>query len=253
MPNASSLSIAVPCYNEEKNIPLIVGRFTEALTRYKGHARIEILLVDNGSRDGTAAAMEREFSVSKYKDIFRRVHVVDNKGYGFGILSGLKEAKGEVLAWTHADMQTDPYDVFKAFELFVSDKETLDPAKLLIKGRRVGRKFGDWAFTCGMSVISSVILGAWLHDINAQPKLFHRSLFESMKDPPYDFSLDLFLVYLAKRRGIRVRLIDVVFLPRIHGESKWAFNWRSKYKTILRTIRYIVALRQDLALKGDAV
>jgi hypothetical protein len=40
-----------------------------------------------------------------------------NQGYGFGILSGLKECTGEFLGWTHADMQTDPKDLLKAFNI----------------------------------------------------------------------------------------------------------------------------------------
>ena len=251
MATANSLSIVVPCYNEEKNIPLIVGRFTEALQKYKGRAKIEIILVDNGSKDRSSEGMASEFARVGRSE-FRTVLVPVNQGYGFGILSGLKAATSDVLAWTHADMQTDPYDVFLAFDLFERTLPTVaTPAALMVKGRRIGRKFGDWAFTLGMSVISSVILGKLLFDINAQPKLFHRELYDSLLDPPHDFSLDLYLVYTAKLRHIRLETIDVRFAPRIHGESKWAFSWKSKYKTILRTIRYIVALRDQLShVKG---
>lgn len=251
MASVNSLSIVVPCYNEEKNIPLIVGRFSEALGRYKGKAKIEIILVNNGSKDRTDEVMAAEFAKSGRSE-FKTVLVPVNQGYGFGILSGLKAATSDVLAWTHADMQTDPYDVFRAFEVFEHRlQDSQNAAGLMVKGRRIGRKFGDWAFTLGMSIVSSVILGKSLFDINAQPKLFHRELYQSLKDPPFDFSLDLYLVYTAKLRKIRIETIDVRFLPRIHGESKWAFSWKSKYKTILRTIRYIVALRDHFSqVKG---
>ena len=48
----------------------------------------------------------------------RSIRVEINQGYGYGILQGLKEAKGTVIGWTHADMQTDPLDALRAFKLF---------------------------------------------------------------------------------------------------------------------------------------
>ena len=246
----SRLSVVVPCYNESKNIPIIVNRFKEAAQAYGGQTAIEIILVDNGSRDDSAQVLQAEVQRAG-SGLFRIVTVKDNKGYGFGILSGLRAATGDVLAWTHADMQTEPGDVFKALDVFLSElSKGTSPQSLLVKGRRVGRKFGEWAFTLGMSVISSVILGKVLFDINAQPKLFHKNLFDQIKNPPDDFSLDLYFVYIAKTRGFAIRTVDVVFGKRLHGESKWAFSWKSKYRTILRTIRYIWALRVQIATRG---
>jgi len=244
-----TLSVVVPCYNEEKNIPLIVGRFREALTRCKFSSGVEIILVDNGSTDNTEVVLAEEIAKSGNRHL-RVVKVAVNQGYGFGILSGLLVAKGKMLAWTHADMQTDPYDVFRAYELYEKEKSRNSSQKIIVKGRRVGRRFGEWAFTFGMSIISSTVLKSFLIDINAQPKLFPRDFFLGLKNPPHDFSLDLFLIYAAKKSGYRVKTIDVIFGKRIHGESKWAFSWSSKYKTTLRTIRYIFALRKQLATPG---
>ena len=128
------LSIVVPCYNEEKNIPLIVERFQAVL---KGAADAELILVDNGSRDGTGEAIDRE--MARYiLPCARKVTVETNIGYGFGILSGLRAARGEVLAWTHADLQTDPQDVLTADALY---RAHAGPGrKVFVKGRRVNRR-----------------------------------------------------------------------------------------------------------------
>ena len=117
MSGSIALSVVVPCYNEEKNIPLIFARFSEALHRYKDPKTVEIILVNNGSHDRTSECITSEIANSGLTN-FRMVTVPVNQGYGFGIVSGLKEASGETLAWTHADMQTDPYDVMRAFELY---------------------------------------------------------------------------------------------------------------------------------------
>ena len=59
------------------------------------------------------------------------VSVKNNKGYGHGILAGLKVAKGEIIGWTHADLQTDPIDVLKGLDLFHNSP---NPEFLFIKG-----------------------------------------------------------------------------------------------------------------------
>ncbi len=167
-----------------------------------------------------------------------------NKGYGGAILTGLDEATGKVLCWTHADAQTDPMDVERALERF---KKSKNPQQTFLKGKRVGRTFGQWAFTLGMSVLSSLILFRRLSDVNAQPKMFHRSFFEKIRpQAPTDFSLDLYFLYLARKFKLEVVTIPVLFLDRIHGESAWAFSFGSKVKTVIRTLKYIVGLRKTV-------
>ncbi|MFP3686180.1 glycosyltransferase, partial [Bacillus sp. SIMBA_026] len=85
----------------------------------------------------------------------RTVRVEKNQGYGFGILSGLRAAEGRILAWTHADMQTDPADALKGLALF---EQAADPERLFVKGKRHGRPLGDVAFTVGMSAFETLLL-----------------------------------------------------------------------------------------------
>ena len=83
------LSIVVPCYNEEQNIPLILERFGEVITRED----IEVILVDNGSTDDSALVLAE--LLPKYP--FAKTSRVEvNQGYGYGILHGLKDRKSVV-------------------------------------------------------------------------------------------------------------------------------------------------------------
>ncbi|EKD79355.1 MAG: Glycosyltransferase family protein [uncultured bacterium] len=232
------LSIVVPCYNEAKNIPIVLERFAAVITE----PDVELICVNNGSTDDTATVLSQQLQDSRYQ-FARGVTVPKNIGYGHGIMAGLHAAQGEVLAWTHADLQTDPADVIKAYHQFIA----LNRQDVIIKGKRLNRSFGQWGFTFGMSVIASVVLGKVLYDINAQPKLFHRSLLAQLPNPPDDFSLDLYLLYLANVLGYSTETIAVRFAQRQHGESKWAFSFKSRYKTVLRTIKYIFALRRRYA------
>ena len=226
------LSVILPCFNESRNLPYVLEKFREVINRDD----IEIIFVDNGSQDNTLEILEElipKYSFAKLK----KVKV--NKGYGYGIKSGLKVAQGKYLSWTHADMQTDPKDVIKALNII----ETCDAKeKLFIKGKRQGRPWIDNFFTIGMSFFESILLLTPLSDINAQPNIFSRELFDNLKGSPDDFSFDLFYYYLATKNNYKIIRFEVDFGKRYYGRSNWNINWLSKIKFIARTVSYTFKL-----------
>lgn len=228
------LSVVVPCYNEEENIPLILERFGEIIKRDD----VEVILVNNGSTDGSSKVLEE--LLPKYP--FAKTTLVPvNQGYGYGILQGLKECSGEYIGWTHADMQTDPADILKAFAIIEKEKEPV-----FVKGNRKGRPFLDVFFTAGMSLFETCYLHKNLYDINAQPNIFPKTFFAQWENPPYDFSLDLYALYMARVKGLKVVRFPVLFPERIHGESKWNTGLKSKWKFIKRTMEFSVKLKKTL-------
>lgn len=227
-------SLVIPCYNEAANLPL----FLERCKLLAAKPDVEVLLVDNGSTDGTSAVLKK--LLPKFKGC-RSIRVEKNQGYGFGILSGLKAANGEILGWTHADMQTDPLDVLLGLELFEKYGDDI-----FVKGRRYGRPFMDVVFTVGMSVFETILLMRPMWDINAQPTMFSRKFFETWTAPPDDFALDLYAYYLARSRGLNVHRFSVKFGERAHGISHWNINWAAKRKFISRTIDFSIELRRNL-------
>jgi glycosyltransferase involved in cell wall biosynthesis len=234
MSDKPRLSIVLPCYNEAQGIPKILQRFA---TVGKGYD-FELILVDNGSRDDTQAVLAKELPVYPFA---RSVQIVDNKGYGDGIFTGLKEARGELLAWSHADLQTDPADVFRALDYYQAQGASA-AATLLVKGRRHGRRLSERIISWGMQVAALFCLRRWIPEINAQPKLFHCRLLEHLPHPPIDFNLDVYVLYQARRHGWRLASIDVPFPPRQYGKSNWAATWRSKIRTTWRSMRYMFLL-----------
>lgn len=229
------LSIVVPCYNEEKNIPLILSRFNDVISRND----IEVILVDNGSTDNSEGVLSK--LLPKYP-FAKTVKVDVNQGYGYGILQGLNIAVGEYIGWTHADMQTDPNDVIKALEII--EKENCD--KIFVKGNRKGRPLFDVFFTFGMGCFETLLMGQFLWDINAQPNIFSRDLFDNWQNPPFDFALDLFALYEAKKQRYKIIRFPVVFPERLHGKSHWNTGLQAKWKFIKRTIEFSFKLKKGL-------
>ncbi len=233
------LSIIIPCYNEAKNIPLILEKFNSVISRDD----IEVILVDNGSTDNSSEVLRELLPKFSFA---RTVKVEINQGYGFGILSGLKDANGEYIGWTHADMQTDPSDVIKALSIIEQSNES----KIFVKGTRKGRPIFDVFFTFGMGCFETLLLRTFLWDINAQPNIFSRELFDNWQNAPYDFALDLFALYEAKKKGYKIIRFPVVFPPRIYGKSHWNTGIVAKWKFIKRTIDFSFKLTKKLK-KGE--
>lgn len=233
------LSIIIPCYNEEKNIPLILTRFKDALknTKYS----IELILVDNNSKDKTSSVLKKELAKKEYA--FARSEFQLIQGYGSAIKKGLTTAKGEYICWTHADLQTDPKDTIKALEIILKQK---NPAKCYVKGNRKGRSLFDTFFTIGMSFFETSIFLKIFWDINAQPNLFHKSLLKKFKNIPDDFSLDLYAYYIAKKANYKIIRFKVIFPKRLHGESSWNTSLSAKWKFIKRTISFSFKLRKEI-------
>jgi len=237
-------SVVIPCYNEAKSLPALVARCVDVLA---AEPSCEIILVDNGSTDESADVLAQELS-SQTRIRSHRVAV--NRGYGYGILEGLKVCTGDILGWTHADLQTDPMDVIQGFACFESAKSKL----LFVKGKRRGRPLPDRAFTAAMSVFETLLLRRVMRDINAQPTLFSRALYERWHDAPEDFALDLYAYVDAKLAGAQICRFPVLFVPRQHGVSHWNINWRSKLRFIGRTLDFSFRLRRiSSSKKGGGI
>lgn len=225
-------SLVIPCYNEKANLPLLLERCKELAVR----PDVEVIFVDNGSTDGTAELLLT--LLPKYPGC-RNIRVKKNQGYGFGLVSGLKAAKGRILGWTHADMQTDPLDALRGLDLFEKHGEDV-----FVKGQRYGRPMVDVIFSVGMSMFETLLLARPMWDINAQPTMFPRTFFESWVAPPDDFSLDLFAYYQAKSNCLKVHRFPVRFGKRAHGVSHWNVNWAAKRKFIRRTVDFSLQLKK---------
>ncbi len=224
-------SVIVPCYNEEENIPLIVSKFHKIIK--ESDEEIEVIFVNNGSIDDSKKIFAQ--NISKANQDIKVLNIEKNIGYGHGILSGLKIAKGDILAWTHVDLQTDPADVLVA----LNEYNRYNDSQIVIKGKRRNRNLLDSFFTWAMQVYCTIALKIKLNDINAQPKLFSKTFFnQHFSFAPQDFSLDLFLLIKAKKFGL-IKTIDVKFNKRKYGEAKGGGSIKGKVKLIQRTINYI--------------
>ena len=232
------LSIIIPCYNEEANIKILFKSLKNLLKKNK--IKIEIIIVENGSKDKTRLKI-REETLFKNKKI-KLVLISKNKGYGHGIMTGVTRAKGQYVCWCHADLQTTPQDVVNSF-LF--NQDNLKKFKSVVKGKRINRNYFDQIFTIGMSILATIIFGKKLSDINAMPKLFPRSFIKCMKKPPNDFSLDVYFLVVAIKENYKILEHSVNWGERKFGEAKGGGSISLKFNLTIQTIKRIIQLKYN--------
>ena len=231
-----NFSLVLPCYNEEENISLLYKEFSEIpLDQY----RAELILVNNGSADGTQKEIEKVIKNNKKNNIDVVIlNLKKNQGYGGGIAEGLKIAKGDYIGWAHADLQTPLIDFFELFNLIKNQKEILG------KGFRTNNRGFDGIVSRCHESLASLILGYRMREINAQPKIFSKDLMKYFTQMPRNWTvLDTYVTYVCLKRKIKIETIDVVFKTRIYGHSKWKNNVFNFLNHIICNLLYLFKLR----------
>lgn len=232
-----TLSVVVPCYNEEKNIAPLAQAFAQ--TDF-GADTLELILVDNGSRDGTGAQIAQQAAAYPF---IKAVRVAQNQGYGYGILQGLAEATGELVGWQHADLETHP----REFVTFLTAYHAGEmPSCVFARANRKNRPLSARFFTFGMACFESLLFGRWMYDIMAHPTVMSREIYESWVAPPKEFALDLYAYYWALAHGWAVYRWPVEMRARLHGASSWNTGLASHIRLARKTVGWSIALKREI-------
>ncbi len=200
-----NFSLIIPCFNEEKNIPILIKKYKDYLS-YPGN---ELVLVDNGSKDNTEKVLKL---FSKLKNI-KTCKVNKNIGFGHGLKKGFSIARGKTKIYSHADLEVNPKDIMKSIKLFKKEK---NKNNILIKGNRINKIRNHWSlldifFSYALTIVSSVLFRKNLFDIHGMPVLFSKKLEKKIKYLPNDFSIDLAIYASAKKANFKIVRFPVNF------------------------------------------
>ncbi len=202
----SDLSIIIPSYNEELRLPATLERIAAYLSTYAREA--EILVVDDGSKDGTAAVAE---SLRNTIPTLRVISNGANRGKGYSVRRGMQEARGRIALFTDADLSAPIEEAGKLIDAL----ETYDVA---IGSRAMDRSlitvhespFREFAGIIFNKIVQSVL---WLPFVDTQCgfKAFRRErcgiIFEQQTIERFGFDPEL--LYLARHHGLRAVEIPV--------------------------------------------
>jgi len=206
------LSLVMPCYNEEDVLPLSIPPLLHLCEKLA--LRYEVILVNNGSWDSTPQVID-SFISQGYP--VRRVDVSVNQGYGWGILCGMKQARGEYIAYLCCDGQIVAEDVVLTYQAIQGTERGV-----IAKVRRVNRADGLWrSFMSGLfNMMFFIMYGAITPDVNGVPKIFHRDDLQHLRPISKDAFIDPELMVKAKVLGLKIIEVPTVFYKRPGGSSK---------------------------------
>jgi dolichol-phosphate mannosyltransferase len=209
--SAPAVSVVVPVRNEAENIAPLVAEIATALA---GRA-FEVIYVDDGSTDGTAAELARLRAQHPW---LRQVRHARSCGQSAALRTGIMAARGPVIVTLDGDGQNDP-----AFlPQLVDTLQRGAPRLGLVAGQRVGRK--ATAFKRFQSRFANTVRG-WVlrdgtRDTGCGLKAFPREVGQAL---PYFDGLHRFLPALVRREGRDIGYVDVIDRPRQHGVSNYGF------------------------------
>jgi dolichol-phosphate mannosyltransferase len=206
------VSIVVPVRNEAENVAPLIAEIAAALD---GRWRYEIIYVNDGSTDATA---ERLGVIMQQRGNLRQLHHAISSGQSAAVRSGVRAARGAIVATLDGDGQNNPAFLPDLILALQNGGERVG----LAAGQRVGRK--DTGFKKIQSRIANGVRKAILRDGTRDTgcglKAFRREVFLAM---PYFDGLHRFLPALMRREGYQIAYVDVVDRPRHSGVSNYGF------------------------------
>lgn len=226
MSSLPKLSIIIPAFNEERRLPKTLDRIHAYLETRAASA--EVIVVDDGSGDGTAGLVEQ--TGLRYPEL-RLIANPGNRGKGYSVRHGVLEARGQIALFTDADLST-PIEEADSLLAEINDKH-YDGA---IGSRRVDRRLIEIHQSAFRELAGLVFnrlvrgaLGIAYNDTQCGFKAFHlgrtRIIFEQQRIERFGFDAEI--LFLARRHGLRVAEVPV----------RWAHDPGSKVRVGTDAIR----------------
>lgn len=233
------VSIVVPLYNEEESVEELVDRIRQVGRSFD--FSYEIILVDDGSKDGTWEAIQR---LKPGVPELRGIKLRSNCGQTPAMVAGFDHARGEIIVTLDGDLQNDPADIPILLDKM---KEGFD----IVSGWRVHRK--DHSSRVLPSKVANAIIsrttGVHLHDYGCSLKAYRAECITSLQ--AYG-EMHRFFPALASMTGARITEVPVNHHPRKHGVSKYGFDRIFKVFCDIFTINLISKFSSN-PLKGFAL
>ncbi len=213
------LTVIIPAYNEEKTISEILRRVVEVSL---GDVGKEIIIVDDGSRDKTSSLVS-EF-VKKNSNAQLIVHK-KNKGKGAAVISGIRNATGDILIIQDADLEYNPQDIPRLIEPIVKKKfrvvygTRLRNAPVLFgknKTPLIIHYFGNKL----LSLITSILYGAHITDMETCYKAFDKTVLQGVRLRSRSFNFEPEITAKILKKRIKIHEIDIKTKPRGWSEGK---------------------------------
>ena len=252
------LTVVIPVYNERQTIPSVLLAVTAALP----HVPKEIIIIDDGSKDGTREWLRQNLAAANGRYIeaalnegnlhlhpidgkdeagatFRVIEHSKNIGKGGALRTGLAAATGDVVVFQDADLEYDPRDWGHMLPLIV-ERQVADvvygsrfygqPHRSLFYHHYLGNRLISWLF--------NIIYNQTLTDIEVWYKMFRREVLNGVVLTSNDFGIEVEIsAAIARARRWRIYEIGISYFGRTYEEGK-KINWKDGVKALWYLVRF---------------
>jgi glycosyltransferase involved in cell wall biosynthesis len=223
------VSIIIPCYNEKNTIERAIEAVRNAPVESK-----EIIVVDDGSDDGTRELLGERLSAA----VDRIIYQPRNRGKGAALRSGFEAATGDVILVQDADLEYNPEEYPLLLDPIISGKADAvfgsrfmggRPHRVVFFWHMVGNKF--------LTLLSNMFTNLNLTDVETGYKAFRAPLVKSLKLEEDRFGFEPEVTAKLARAGCRIYEVGISYDGRTYAEGK-KVNWKDGVRAIYAILKY---------------
>jgi len=227
--NDITLSVVIPCYNEAGTIHHIIEAVRKAPV-----PKMEIIVVDDCSSDGTTEILKNEIASKVDKVLFHEI----NQGKGAALRTGIQAAEGDFVIIQDADLEYDPqeYPILlgpllqeKADVVYGSRFAGAGPHRVVYYWHKVGNSF--------LTLLSNMLTNINLTDMETCYKVFKRELIQSIKIEENHFGFEPEITAKIAKRKCTIYEVGISYYGRTYEEGK-KIGWKDGFRAIYCIIKY---------------
>lgn len=233
------LSIIIPFFNEEKNLPILVEKLNHVLNSL--NKSYQVIFINDGSTDNSLNVLE---PLIDSKDNFELIDLKRNLGQTAAWKAGINKAQGEIIIIMDSDLENDPTDIpllldkiEQSYDIVSGWRKNRWQNKPLT--RRLPSRIANW--------LISKVSGVKIHDLGCSLKAYRREL---IKDIKLYGDMHRFLAVLAAWQGGKITEVEVKFSSRKYGQSKYGISRAPKVVLDLMLLRFLSGLSTPIYFFG---
>jgi glycosyltransferase involved in cell wall biosynthesis len=223
------LTLIVPVHNEEPTLTSVI----EKLMASPCPIEREWIIVDDGSTDGSTDTLRQ--LQKRYN--FRLVEQRPGSGKGAAVIRGIKDASGDLIMVQDADFEYEPNEIPDLIQPILENKADVVYGSRFKKNSPQVRRTYHYFVNRFLTLVSNMLSGIYLTDMETCYKIFRADLLKSMKLKSFRFGIEVELTaYVAKTRA-RIYEMPISYYPRTRLEGK-KINWKDGFAALYHLIRF---------------
>ncbi len=227
-----NLSIVIPVYNEEESVGRLYTGLNKTLSKLK--IKYEVILIDDGSTDGTYKELKK---INKKNSFYKIIRFRRNFGQTSAMSAGFHYSSGKVIITLDADLQNDPKDIPAILKKLDEGYDIVSGWRRERKDKAISRRFPSVV----ANKIISRLSGVYLHDYGCTLKAYRKEVIENIE---LYGEMHRYIPAVASRMGVSVAEIPVTHHSRKYGKSKYGISRTIRVILDIITIKFLLSYSQ---------